>query len=388
MAALTIFTSGNHVTEENQLALMPSMAKAGVEAYWLDAGWYEGGYPGGDGSWVPQKKGFPRGLKPVGEGARKLDMKFVLWFEPERVTPFSLVSKEHPEWVMHHPQTTAQNGLFDLGDPDARKWLTDHISQFVTDWGIDIYRNDCNIDPLPFWRAADPPDRQGMAEIRYVEGLYAMWDELRARNPNLTIDNCCSGGRRIDLEMTSRSYPLWQSDTPVHYGRDMAECNQVQNAGLSLYVPLHSGGVWSFDPYNFRSAATAGVSVCADLSIDPAGQEAARKMIAEAKALRPCYLGDYYPLLDITAHKQSWCAWQYDRPDLGRGFFMCFRREKSPFPGTELKLHGLEEGIRYRVTNMDDHSTQTFTGAELAKRFSVEILESPGSVLFTYEKLR
>ncbi len=39
-----------------------------------------------------------------------------------------------------------------------------------------------------------------MTEIRYVEGHYAMWDELRARHPGLWIDNCASGGRRIDLE--------------------------------------------------------------------------------------------------------------------------------------------------------------------------------------------
>ena len=45
--------------------------------------------------------------------------------------------------------------------------------------GIDVYRNDFNIDPLEFWRAADSPDRQGITEIRYVEGHYAMWDELR-----------------------------------------------------------------------------------------------------------------------------------------------------------------------------------------------------------------
>jgi len=42
----------------------------------------------------------------------------------------------------------------------------------------------------------DTPDRQGMTEIRYVEGLYEMWDELRAKHPGLLIDNCASGGRR------------------------------------------------------------------------------------------------------------------------------------------------------------------------------------------------
>lgn len=52
-----------------------------------------------------------------------------------------------------------------------------------------------------------------MTEIRFVEGHYAMWDELREKNPGLWIDNCAGGGRRIDLEMCMRSVPLWRSDT-------------------------------------------------------------------------------------------------------------------------------------------------------------------------------
>jgi hypothetical protein len=67
-------------------------------------------------------------------------------------------------------------------------------------------------DPLPYWRANDAPDRQGMAEIRHVEGLYEFWNDLLRRHPGLVIDNCASGGRRIDLETISRSIPLWRSD--------------------------------------------------------------------------------------------------------------------------------------------------------------------------------
>jgi alpha-galactosidase len=43
-----------------------------------------------------------------------------------------------------------------------------------------------------------------MGEIRYVEGLYRMWDDLRKTHPRLFMDNCASGGRRIDLETCSR----------------------------------------------------------------------------------------------------------------------------------------------------------------------------------------
>jgi alpha-galactosidase len=41
------------------------------------------------------------------------------------------------------------------------------------------------------------PLHRGIAEIRYVEGFYTFWDSLRTRFPDLLIDNCSSGGRRI-----------------------------------------------------------------------------------------------------------------------------------------------------------------------------------------------
>lgn len=85
--------------------------------------------------------------------------------------------------------------LLDLGNPEARRWLTEHIDKLLTEQGIDLYRQDFNMDPLAFWRAADAPDRQGITEIKHVTGLLAYWDELRRRHPNMLIDTCASGGR-------------------------------------------------------------------------------------------------------------------------------------------------------------------------------------------------
>ena len=379
-----VFNTGNAVTEANQLDVIARMAPLGVEAYWLDAGWFEGGWPSGVGSWTPKPDAFPRGLKPLGDAAHKAGMKFVLWFEPERVNPNSRIAKEHPEWVL---RTGSGDGLFNLGHPPARKWLTDHLSTCIADWGIDVYRNDFNIDPLTFWQKADPPDRQGMAEIRYVLGHYAMWDELRARHRGLAIDNCASGGRRIDLETVSRSVPLWRSDTQC-CGRPMPVWDQVQTAGLSLYVPLHAGGCWSFDPYVFRSIATTGTNVCPDVRPADFPTAQAKAAIAEAKALRPFYLGDYYPLLPVTLDERHWCGWQLDRPELGAGVALLFRRPASPYPAVQVALRALEPATLYDVTFAPGYAaaeTRRMSGAALSK-LRVAIDASPGSMLIKYRR--
>ena len=84
------------------------------------------------------------------------------------------IANEHPEFV----HGGAAGGLFKLDDPVARRWMTDLLLKRIEEYGLDWYRNDFNMDPLETWRHNDAPDRQGMTEIRYVEGLYAMWDEL------------------------------------------------------------------------------------------------------------------------------------------------------------------------------------------------------------------
>jgi len=379
-----VHNSGNNVTEQNQLDAMRAMVPLGVEAYWLDAGWFEGGWPSGVGSWVPRTKAFPRGLAPLGKAAHAKGMKFVLWFEPERVHPSSRIARQHPKFVL---RTGRGNGLFDLGNPAARKWLTDHLSRCIKDWGVDVYRNDFNIDPLPFWRAADKPDRQGISEIRYVEGLYAMWDELRKKHPGLEIDNCASGGRRIDLETISRSYPLWRSDTQC-CGRAMPVQDQVQTAGISLYVPLHSAGCWGFDPYVFRSVAMTGLNVCPDSQAANFPTALAKAAIAEAKSLRPLYLGDYYPLLPINLDERHWCGWQFDRAELGRGLAMLLRRSKSPYAAVDVSLRGLQADAMYEVTFSPTYKsgpTKQMTGRQLA-RLRVTIEKAPGSMLVTYRK--
>jgi alpha-galactosidase len=377
------FNQGNDVTESNQLEVMAGMAPLGIEGFWLDAGWFEGGWPAGAGSWVPKKEAFPRGLKPLGDAAHKAGMKFVVWFEPERVNPASQIAREHPEWVLHAGDG---DGLFNLGEPAARDWLTDYLCTRVKDWGIDIYRNDFNIDPLRFWQKADAPDRQGIAEIRYIEGLYAMWDAIRERCPGTAIDNCASGGRRIDLETCSRSYPLWRSDTQCT-PKALPTQDQVQTAGLSLWIPLHACGVWSFEPYLWRSAVTTGTSICPDTRKPGCSAEKAKQAIREAKELRPLQLGDYYPLLDINLDERQWCGWQFDRPELGKGFAMFFRRAQSPYAAVAAGMKGLDRAQPYRVTFPDTNESRVMTGEELT-RLRVEI-DSPGkSALVVYEKAK
>jgi len=380
----------NEQTEQNQIAAASRYAELGidVEYFWLDAGWFEGGWPNGVGNWFIRKDAFPHGLRVVADAVKKMGMGFILWFEPERVYQDTWLDREHPDWILRVPGTRThvgrraghQNGLLNLGNPEALQWLIDHVSTMIEKEGISVYRHDFNMDPLPYWRAADEVDREGISEIRYIEGLYAFWDGLLARHPNLIIDNCASGGRRIDLETTSRSIPLWRTDYIYEHSP------QCHTYGLNLYLPCSSTGAGEPTIYDFRGAVSGGIALGWNLCAADFPMEQAKSLIHEWKRLRPLFYGDFYPLTPYSVSNDVWMAYQFHREDLGQGMLLAFRRPNASDLTARLRLRGLLPSGRYELNFEDTGNKQTFTGEELAAGIDVTIEQTPGSLLVTYRE--
>ncbi|HEY5909883.1 MAG TPA: alpha-galactosidase [Verrucomicrobiae bacterium] len=382
---------GNY--EKPHVAAMKPLAERGIEVFWSDMDpqqWYPKGFPEGTGTWEPDLAKYPNGLKPVGDAAKAAGLGYLLWFEPERVHPGTRIDKEHPEFVMKAQGEWSQ--LFRLHDEKARKWLTDYIDVQITAARINWLRWDFNLPPLGFWRRNDAPDRQGITEIRHIEGLYAMWDDLRARHPGLVIDNCASGGRRIDLETSSRSLPLWHSDMQCAESKPAA--NQLQNGGLFRWVPMHGCGNFALEPaYAFRSAMTAGnilVAASSKESLSDTNDNAGisvRNTVAIYNKLRPYMVGDFYPLFPHNESESQWYGYQFDNPDLKAGCAVVFRREKCPDAAKAIHLNGVDPNSSYEITNLDTSSTTKVTGRTLIENgVSVAVKDQPGSALILYRR--
>jgi len=371
--------------EDGQVKAVDVAHELGCDTYWFDAAWFPKHFPNGVGSWFAEPGEFPRGLRPVGDRCHKYGMKFVLWFEPERVAKDTQFSTEHPEFVFGG----REGGLFMLNDPRARRFLTDLLSQRIEEYGIDVYRNDFNMDPLPYWRGNDAPDRQGMTEIRYIEGLYAMWDELLARHPGLWIDNCSSGGRRIDIEMCSRSVPLWRSDTNCFRGN--FEWKQAQSMTLPTYVPLQEACMWASEAYDERSAATGGLLCQLDYLANDFPRERAKALVAEAKDRQKYWYGDFYPLTPVSNAADQFAAWQFHRADLDEGIVLAFRREQCPQAGIIAGLSAVDPAGRYTVEMTDEKGVTTAgetTGAELQSNLVLRIPAKGQSLAVKYRRIK
>ncbi len=397
-SASALYDEANKATEQNQVDFASRFQRYGVEYLWIDAGWFEGGWPNGVGNWFVRKDGFPRGLRAVSDALKKMGMGLIVWFEPERVHQGTWLDREHPEWVLRLPGNP--NGLLNLGDEEVRRWLTQHIAGMINSEGVSVYRQDFNMDPLPYWRAVDDVERQGITEIRYVEGLYAFWDELLKRHPGLIIDNCASGGRRIDLETVTRSVALWRTD----YQYFEPNGYQSHTYGISLWLPSTSTGSGYPEEYSFRSSINNGVALGwnpyqPDVSSlwslpfpvereKPFPVEQARHLAEEFKSIRHFFLGDFYPLTQYSVADDVWIAYQFHREDLKQGIVLAFRRHKSLIPTTCLKLKGLQPAVNYDVYFKGSDVRRVFTGKGLTKGLEVVIEGAPGSSLIIYRQVQ
>jgi len=304
------------------------------------------------------------------------------------------IAKEHPDWVITMSQS--DSGLYNLGLPQAREFMTRYVIAAIKEYGIDVLRIDYNINPEAYWKQLDDkdPSRRGLEEIHYLEGFYQMWDDIRKAYPHLSIDNCASGGRRIDLETVSRSIPLWRTDGTIGPlmrldFNQAALQNQVMTAGLSRYVPFSTSGEMGASPYLFRSGFNAGISFAEDVRPAAYPRDELRQAIAEGKRLRKYFFGNFYPLNEVTTNPGDWCVLQYHRPTEQDGMVMAFRRNLSPYNDYAAILNEIAPEGKYEVSFYSSYGLPkivTMAGEEL-QHLKLKIADVPGSVVVEYKKV-
>lgn len=368
----------NNYTEANQMEFIDEFLRYNIEYLWIDAGWYEGRWPNGVGNWIIRKDGFPNGFRPITDYLKKLNIEFVLWFEPERVHNGTWIHQNHPDWLL---RSKGSNHLLNLGNRDALNWLINHISGMITKEGISVYRQDFNIDPLAFWRKSDKKDRKGITEIRYIEGLYHLWDELRRIHPDLIIDNCASGGRRLDLETISRSVALWRTD--YHYFEPNGY--QCHTYGLNYFLPTTSTGNKYPDPYNFRSALENGIVLNWQVFEPNFSVDEANLRVKEFFEARPLFLGDYYPLTPYSTENNAIIGYQFVRNDLQKGMILLFRRQFSTQSSIRIFIRDLDKNRIYKLNFVDLNKWMTCSGEQLVNGLELEFSGVSNSILIFYE---
>lgn len=374
-----------------------SMFELTPDVFWLDAGWHTGAgdfrhgksWANTTGNWTVDRERFPEGLKPVSDAVHEAGAKFMVWFEPERVVKGTQWATEHKEWMLdtEWPEGSEQSTwyLFDLGNDEACDWLCKYYGDLIEENGIDYYRQDFNMLPAGYWRDADEPGRSGIKEIRHIENLYKFWDYLLERFPGLLIDNCASGGKRLDWESIGRSAPLWRSD---YYHYDDPDGYQCHTYGLNFFLPIHGTGILLPDQYSFRSSLSSALQCNWKVTEPGVSVLDMQQRIREYRDIREYYYEDYYPLSgtgDLTG-SDVWLAYQMHRPSDDSGIVVAFRRQDAPNAEYTVRLGGLTPDTSYTLLDCDTQAETVRSGRELTEGLTLRLDNPKSSLLIKYRK--
>jgi alpha-galactosidase len=143
-------------------------------------------------------------------------MLWGLWMDAERIGNESQAFKEHPDWLATaYDKVTPLGNLLDLTQASVAQWMEDQISRVIEENQLDFFRLDHNVPGIG-------PGAQQVRDAyvessywRYYDALYAVYDRLRAKYPDVIFENCAGGGGRSDLGLVSRFSHTWVTDWQI-----------------------------------------------------------------------------------------------------------------------------------------------------------------------------
>jgi alpha-galactosidase len=358
--------TGFAVDEAGQEALAEKAASIGVERFVMDDGWFgqRKDDHAGLGDWYVNKEKFPNGLKPLIDKVHSLGMDFGLWVEPEMVNPDSDLYRKHPDWVVSfpgRPRTQLRNQLvLNLARRDVHDYVLGFLDDLLKQNDIAFLKWDYNRNwSEPGWDAAATEDQKKIY-VAYVENLYNILRELRARHPKVEIESCSGGGGRVDLGIMHLTDEVWTSDNTDPFDR-----LTMQDGFTYAYTP----GImmaWVTDSpnwvnkrstsleYRFLSSMQGSLGVGANLTIWTSEDFAvAKEMIADYKQIRETVQhGDLYRLISPQGGSEFSATESVSEDKRQAVVFAFLHSSQKGYPFPTIKLRGLDPSKQYRLRSI------------------------------------
>ena len=191
-------------------------AELGVEVCTLDAGWF--GPSDADTHWYEQRgdwdmvnmQRFPAGLRALSDYVHARGMAFGLWCEIEAIGKQARLAADRPELVA--TRDGAPLGYVCLGSAAGQAWALATLDRIIDEYRCDWVKLDFNLDPGAGCDRADHGHSPGDGLYAHYRGYYALLAEIRARYPRVVLENCSSGGLRIDLGIARQTHMAFLSD--------------------------------------------------------------------------------------------------------------------------------------------------------------------------------
>ncbi|MGI5128168.1 glycoside hydrolase family 36 protein [Pseudonocardia sp. CA-107938] len=304
-------------TTERLLPLVEAAAAAGAEYFVIDAGWYsdEPGWWDSVGEWLPAKSRFPNGLAEVTDAITAAGMIPGLWLEPEVVGVRSPLLDRLPTEALfcRDGVPIVENGRhqLDFRHPAVVRHLDETVDRLVAEFGVGYFKLDYNIN---IGAGTDVDGARPGAGLLGHNRAYSAWiDSVLDRHPDLVLENCSSGGMRVDYAQLARHSIQSTSDQT-----DPERYVSIAAAAPASVTPEQSA-VWAYPQPDWTTDVNDLTLVNALLGrvhlsgridlLDEAGRAAVRAAMDTYKALRhriPHAL-PVWPL-GLPGWYDAWCA--------------------------------------------------------------------------------
>ena len=350
----------------------PRDAKLGVEYFVLDDGWFGDKYPRnndrqGLGDWMVNTKKLPNGIGALVKEATADGMKFGIWIEPEMSDTKSELFEKHPDWVLrgkNRELSTGRGGsqiVLDLTNPKVQDFVFHVVDDLMTENpDIAYIKWDCNVPLMDYGSPYLPADKQSQIYVDYQLGLIKTLKRIRAKYPKLVMQDCSSGGGRINYGLLPYFEEFWGSDDTDAKMRlfiQWGELNYFPAMAMAAYVSAernHQTG--RLTPIKFRMDLAMTGRLGMELQPSQMSKEDfnfAKRGIAAYKQIRNVVqMGDLYRL-HSPYEGDGVASLMYVSEDKSRAAFFAYNynyliNQKIP----AVQLGGLDPDRNYRIKDL------------------------------------
>lgn len=195
-------TTWGNPTEENMLKIIDILKGKGIAYCVIDAGWHlKNGADWSDiGDWIVNRDRFPKGLSYIAEKTREAGMIPGLWFEMENAGDSSEVFGKEELLLKRdgYPIQTGRRRFLDMRKPEVQRYLEERVIERLEQDGFGYLKVDYN-DNIGI--GCDGAESLGEGLRQNMMESQSFFRKIRERIPELVIENCSSGGHRLEPSM-------------------------------------------------------------------------------------------------------------------------------------------------------------------------------------------
>ncbi|MCQ2742127.1 MAG: alpha-galactosidase [Bacilli bacterium] len=232
-------------TKEAILPLVDIASKVGCDEFCIDAGWFAKGstWWNSVGEWKECEENFPNGgLKSVIDYIHSKGMKAGIWFEIEAVgLKSSLVDKAEDGWFFQIKGNNVVNNerlQLNFDNPEVYAHAMNVIDRAMKLYSLDYMKIDYNFDAGVGndWNS----DSLGDGLLKHNRAYIKWLNEVMDKYPSLTIENCGSGGCRMDYEIL-KYCPIQSTSDQTNYRK-----YPYLSANVLTACTPEQAAVWSY----------------------------------------------------------------------------------------------------------------------------------------------